>query len=101
MPHITGGGLNGTYNFAQIHMHWGVDSTLGSEHRIKSKRYTCRFKFISYINLDLTFVGSIFHSHPLEFHIVHWNSKYGSFAQASMHAEDGLAVLTVLAEVIF
>ncbi|EFX88011.1 alpha-carbonic anhydrase [Daphnia pulex] len=75
MPHITGGGLNGTYNFAQMHMHWGVDSTLGSEHRIKSR------------------------SHPLELHVIHWNSKYGSFAQASMHAEDGLAVFSVLAEV--
>ena len=38
-PHITGGGMGGIYQFAQIHLHWGNDSTKGSEHLINSKRY--------------------------------------------------------------
>jgi hypothetical protein len=38
IPYITGGGLNGTYEFAQFHLHWGNDSTKGSEHIIASKR---------------------------------------------------------------
>ena len=32
-----------------------------------------------------------------ELHIVHYNSKYGSFAEATQHS-DGLAVLAVLIE---
>ena len=40
IPYITGGGLNGTYEFAQFHLHWGgEDSTKGSEHQIRSKRH--------------------------------------------------------------
>jgi hypothetical protein len=39
-PHITGGGMDGIYQFAQIHLHWGSDSTKGSEHLVNSKRYT-------------------------------------------------------------
>ena len=39
VPFITGGGLNDTYNFVQMHLHWGSDSTKGSEHQIRSIRY--------------------------------------------------------------
>ncbi|KAI9563220.1 alpha-carbonic anhydrase [Daphnia sinensis] len=75
-PHISGGGLDGIYQFAQIHMHWGNDSSKGSEHLIKSKSY------------------------PAEMHLVHWNVKYGSFAEASKYSYDGLAVLTIFAKVV-
>ncbi|XP_046449778.1 carbonic anhydrase 2-like [Daphnia pulex] len=75
-PHITGGGMDGIYQFAQIHLHWGSDSTKGSEHLVNSKSY------------------------PVELHLVHWNVKYGSFAEASKYSYDGLAVLTVFAKVV-
>ncbi|KZS12235.1 Carbonic anhydrase-related protein 10 [Daphnia magna] len=74
-PGISGGGLNDTYAFVQIHMHWGSDASKGSEHVIKSQSY------------------------PIELHFVHYNTKYGSFAEASRNAQDGLAVLAVLATV--
>ena len=36
IPYITGGGLEGRFNFVQIHLlHWGSDSSKGSEHQIK------------------------------------------------------------------
>lgn len=35
----------------------------------------------------------------VEIHLVHWNSKYDNFTYASAQ-DDGLAVLTVFAEVI-
>jgi hypothetical protein len=38
-------------------------------------------------------------SYPVELHLVHWNVKYGSFAEASKYSYDGLAVLTVFAKV--
>ena len=34
IPYITGGGLEGRFNFVQIHLHWGSDSSKG-EHQIK------------------------------------------------------------------
>ncbi|XP_045033331.1 carbonic anhydrase 2 [Daphnia magna] len=74
VPYITGGGLNGSYAFVQFHLHWGGDSTKGSEHLIKSKSY------------------------PAELHLVHYNTKYGSFADATMHS-DGLAVLGIFLQV--
>ena len=37
LPYITYGGLNGQYNFYQLHLHWGRDSTKGSEHRINGQ----------------------------------------------------------------
>lgn len=41
------------------------------------------------------------YSYPAEMHLVHWNVKYGSFAEASRYSYDGLAVLTVFARVIY
>ncbi|EFX88115.1 alpha-carbonic anhydrase [Daphnia pulex] len=72
LPFITGGGLCDRYNFVQLHFHWGANLR-GSEHRINGKQY------------------------PAEMHIVHYNSKYGSFNNALPNA-DGLAVLGVLIE---
>lgn len=40
IPYVTGGGLSNRYNFVQFHFHWGNDSSHGSEHRIKSKRWS-------------------------------------------------------------
>lgn len=39
VPSINGGGLNDTYKFVQFHLHWGSDSSKGSEHLIRSRRY--------------------------------------------------------------
>lgn len=59
------------YIFQQLHFHWGHNSKVGSEHKIK----------------NVTF--------PLEMHLVHYNSKYGDF-RSSVHHQDGLVVLSVL-----
>ncbi|XP_046449504.1 putative carbonic anhydrase 3 [Daphnia pulex] len=70
LPTISGGGLEGPYEFAQMHFHWGEDE-FGSEHKINNKQYAG------------------------EVHIVHWNKKYGNFVNATKH-NDGLAVLGIL-----
>lgn len=31
---LTGGGLNGTFQFTNFHLHWGENSKSGSEHRV-------------------------------------------------------------------
>lgn len=41
---------------------------------------------------------NLLHSYAGELHIVHYNSKYGSFSEATKHS-DGLAVLAILIEV--
>ena len=48
---ISGGGLDGRYQFAQMHFHWGDSSSVGSEHQIN---------------------GEVF---PLEIHLVHFNTR--------------------------
>lgn len=37
-PTITGGPLNGLYEFAQFHFHWGDNDTYGSEGSIDNRR---------------------------------------------------------------
>ncbi|KAI9563221.1 alpha-carbonic anhydrase [Daphnia sinensis] len=74
IPYITGGGLNDKYQFHSFHLHWGSDSSKGSEHLIKSKSY------------------------PAELHMVHYNTKYGTFEDATTHS-DGLAVLGIFIKV--
>ena len=37
LPYITGGGLNDRFIFQQMHFHWGLDSTRGSEHTINGQ----------------------------------------------------------------
>jgi carbonic anhydrase len=62
-PSVSGGPLwNETYSFVNLHLHWV------SEHTISSKHYDG------------------------EMHIVFFNTKYGSFANAIKYS-DGLAVL--------
>ncbi|CAL4121440.1 unnamed protein product [Meganyctiphanes norvegica] len=73
-PRIKGGGLEGIYDFANLHFHWGSNSSLGSEHSIDGKFY------------------------PMEAHLVHYKSEYKDVDTAVLHP-DGLAVLSVLFEV--
>ena len=71
-PYLSGSSFPNNYQFVQLHFHWGPDSAGGgSEHLLRSKRYAA------------------------ELHLVHYNTKYNSFAEATNHA-DGLAVLGVL-----
>jgi len=72
-PRISGGRLGtDTFEFLQLHWHWGSDSTKGSEHTVDGKMY------------------------PLELHMVHTNIKYGDdFA----NYPDGIAVLGFFYEV--
>ncbi|XP_046568589.1 uncharacterized protein LOC124276983 [Haliotis rubra] len=65
---VEGGGLDGQYNTAELHFHWGSSNNLGSEHSINGRKY------------------------PLEMHIVSYATKYGSLSNA-MRFRDGLAVL--------
>jgi carbonic anhydrase len=70
-PYICGSGLFANYRFSQLHFHWGNSSYEGgSEHLLGSKRYAA------------------------EMHLVHYNTKYSSFAAATNHS-DGLAVVAV------
>ena len=46
--------MPGRYQFAGLHFHWGSESNEGSEHTVEGKAY------------------------PLELHLVHFNSEYGS-----------------------
>jgi len=70
VPYVKDGGLSSVFNLAQLHFHWGSDSTQGSEHTLQSKRF------------------------PAEIHFVHYNTKYGTFANSTAHP-DGLAVVGV------
>jgi len=72
VPSVSQGGLTDKYNFVQLHFHWSSDpKNGGSEHLINSKRFAA------------------------EMHLVHYNTKYSSFADATNHP-DGLAVLGVM-----
>jgi len=72
-PFIRRGNLGAKYDFHSLHFHWGADSTKGSEHTINSKMF------------------------PAEMHLVHYNTRYGSLADAVTHP-DGLAVIGVMIE---
>merc|ERR1719516_173770 len=54
-PKITGGRLgSNTFEFLQLHWHWGSDSSMGSEHTVDGREF------------------------PMELHMVHVNrKKYG------------------------
>jgi carbonic anhydrase len=71
-PYVSGSAFFANYRFVQLHFHWGKNSNDGgSEHLLRSKRYAA------------------------EMHIVHYNTRYSSFAAATNHS-DGLAVVAVL-----
>lgn len=67
-PSITGGPLNGTFQFAQLHFHWGDNDTFGSEDMINNISYAA------------------------ELHMVFYNQIYGNFDAALGHNQ-GVAVL--------
>ncbi|XP_017771112.1 PREDICTED: carbonic anhydrase [Nicrophorus vespilloides] len=67
---LSGGPLEGKYMLEQFHCHWGASDEEGSEHTVQGKKYSG------------------------ELHLVHWNTKYSSFAEAAKHP-DGLCVLGV------
>lgn len=71
LPTISGGPLNGTYVFQQLHFHWGQNDNLGSEDLINN------------------------HSFSMELHAVFWKKEYGSSENAMNHS-DGLTVLAYL-----
>uniref|UniRef100_A0A182Q233 Alpha-carbonic anhydrase domain-containing protein n=1 Tax=Anopheles farauti TaxID=69004 RepID=A0A182Q233_9DIPT len=67
-PFIVGGVLGNKYIFEQLHFHWGLGDGSGCEHTLEGSTYS------------------------MEAHAVHYNAKYGSFAEA-VDKPDGLAVL--------
>lgn len=69
MPKITIG--HGHYEIKEIHFHWGLNDTLGSEHTISNHRY------------------------PMEMHVVTFNTIYEDFKIAQKN-RNGLLVLTFL-----
>ncbi|XP_023019927.1 carbonic anhydrase 2 [Leptinotarsa decemlineata] len=71
VPSISGGPLAGTYNFSQLHFHWGKTDEEGSENLINNQSF------------------------PLELHMVMFKTDHGSFAEAA-NETDGLAVLSFL-----
>nr|WLG17491.1 alpha-carbonic anhydrase [Haliotis discus hannai] len=71
---VSGGGLTGDYNTAQLHFHWGKTDAVGSEHTVGGKRF------------------------PMEMHIVNYKSTYSGISDAAGHT-DGLAVLGFFFEI--
>ncbi|KAK5600410.1 hypothetical protein CRENBAI_021707 [Crenichthys baileyi] len=65
---ISGGGLLTTYKAVQLHLHWGKDGGLGSEHTIDGEQY------------------------PMELHIVHMKNHYVDLTTA-LRDPKGVAVL--------
>jgi len=75
--YVQGGGLQGTYQFLQGHMHWSPEDNSGSEHTIDGKAY------------------------PMELHLVHYNTKYGKTASEAIASNEynALAVLSIMFDV--
>ncbi|XP_029302681.1 carbonic anhydrase 4b [Cottoperca gobio] len=65
---IKGGNLSAQYKAVQLHLHWGKDGVLGSEHTIDGEQF------------------------PMEMHIVHIKDEYNSLAEAGGDRA-GVAVL--------
>ncbi|KAJ8675211.1 hypothetical protein QAD02_010997 [Eretmocerus hayati] len=70
-PTISGGPLNGSYEFAQLHFHWSMNNSMGSEHSFNNKIF------------------------PLEMHMVHWKKSYGNMSAATKYV-DGIVVIGYL-----
>ncbi|KAG8133742.1 hypothetical protein E2320_011505, partial [Naja naja] len=71
---MKGGPVSGIYKLKQFHIHWGSCEGQGSEHTVDGVKYDA------------------------ELHLVHWNTKYGTFDEAVKHP-DGLAVVGVFLKV--
>ena len=64
------GGLNGSYEFAQAHLHWGSTDDVGSEHTINGKHY------------------------PMEMHLVFWNKQFPNLVSAvESRKRDALGII--------
>lgn len=74
-PLLSGGPLNGVYEFAQLHFHWGNNDTHGSEDEIDGKSYA------------------------MELHLVFFKQEYLDSTAALDHP-DGLCVLGTISTVI-
>ncbi|KAM3593748.1 uncharacterized protein V6R79_020735 [Siganus canaliculatus] len=68
------GPISGVYRLKQFHVHWGGADDRGSEHTVAGTKYAA------------------------ELHLVHWNTKYGSFGEAASQP-DGLAVVGVFLKI--
>ncbi|XP_013097369.2 putative carbonic anhydrase 3 [Stomoxys calcitrans] len=75
-PRISGGPLpaDETYQFENLHFHWGANNSLGSEHVLNNRRY------------------------PMEVHAVHYNTKYANLEEAIQHS-DGVTVVTAFYQI--
>lgn len=71
---ISGGPLTPTYRFTQLHFHWGVNDSLGSEDLINN------------------------HSYPMELHMVFSNTDYDD-DKIALTKNDGLVVLAMFFEI--
>lgn len=70
-PVLSGGPLDGDYEFLQLHFHWGPDDHLGSEHTVHNVSF------------------------PMEMHAVHFKREYGT-QQSAERFSDGLVVVSYL-----
>ncbi|KAG8226538.1 hypothetical protein J437_LFUL007879 [Ladona fulva] len=71
---VKGGPLKGAYVFKQMHFHWGMNDSLGSEDSINNQSF------------------------PMELHMVFWKESYGSYEKAIEH-KDGLTVMAFFYEI--
>ena len=97
LPSIKGGGFNDSFTFAQFHLHWGSDSSQGSEHEINSRKYETSLDCLFFVQPN-RFPNRHFYRYAGELHLVHYNTKYPSFSEATSH-DDGLAVLGIFLKV--
>ncbi|XP_052861455.1 carbonic anhydrase 7 [Anopheles cruzii] len=73
-PTVSGGPLHGTYEYSQLHFHWGDNDTFGSEDMIDNHRF------------------------PMELHIVFFKQEYQT-ARTALNYPDGLTVLAFFYEI--
>ncbi|CAO1367188.1 unnamed protein product [Diamesa serratosioi] len=73
-PTIEGGPIDGSYEFAQLHFHWGGNDSYGSEDLILGKSF------------------------PMELHMVFYKKEYRGMRSALEHT-DGLTVLAFFFEI--
>jgi len=75
-PQMSGAGLNDHYKFAQVHFHWGNDSSRGSEHTLNGQAF------------------------PMEMHLVHHNASFKDINEAAKQkSPSSLAVLGIFFKV--
>lgn len=73
-PQISGGPLQGVYEFSQFHFHWGDNDTFGSEDHIDGKSFS------------------------MELHMVFYKKVYRD-SRSAENFKDGLTVLAIFFEI--